>query len=217
MYCSNCGKEIQEGQKFCPNCGAPAGNSFRSAFQQAKDSAKEGMENVGDKARDAFEQAKTTASDVGSQIDSAVDQIRKDFSGNTGPALTADRSLAAYILLSIITCGIYGYYFIYSVAKDVNIACADDGEETAGLGMFILLSIVTCGFYSIYWMYKLGNRLTANAPRYGMSFQENGSTIVLWKVFGLLICCIGTYIGDYILIKNTNAICDAYNKQHGLY
>lgn len=220
MFCSNCGKEIKEGQKFCSNCGAAVNGSVRSAFEQVRDSAKEGFENAGDKARDAFEQAKTAAAGVGSQVDSAIDQVRQDFSGGPVPGpgvpLVTDRSLAAYILLSIITCGIYGYYFIYAVARDVNVACADDGEETAGLGMYLLLSILTCGFYNLYWMYKLGNRLSSNAPRYGLSFQENGSSILLWKIFGALICGVGSFIGDYILIKNTNAICNAYNRQHGM-
>ena len=32
-----------------------------------------------------------------------------------------DRSLLKYILLSIITCGIYSWIFLYELAKDVNI------------------------------------------------------------------------------------------------
>ena len=40
--------------------------------------------------------------------------------------LQDDRSLAIYILLSIVTCGIYSYYFIYKMAHDVNIACEGD-------------------------------------------------------------------------------------------
>ena len=37
-----------------------------------------------------------------------------------GQPLKTDRSLVSYILLSIITCGIYSYYFIYKMAYDVN-------------------------------------------------------------------------------------------------
>ncbi len=35
MYCSNCGKEIQEGIKFCPECGSPTGFAH-SAQEEAK-------------------------------------------------------------------------------------------------------------------------------------------------------------------------------------
>ena len=81
---------------------------------------------------------------------------------------------------------------------------------------FIVLSFVTCGIYSYYWYYKIGNRLSNNAPRYGLNFQENGTTVLLWCVFGMLICGIGPFIAMHILIKNTNMICNAYNRSHGL-
>jgi hypothetical protein len=83
------------------------------------------------------------------------------------------------ILLSLITCGIYGYYFIYKLAEEVNIACEGDGEQTSGLVAFILLSFITCGIYAYYWYYKLGNRLAANAVRYNLNFQENGTTVLM--------------------------------------
>lgn len=130
--------------------------------------------------------------------------------------LKADRSLVAFILLSIITCGIYELYFIYALARDVNAACAGDGQSTAGLVKLILLSFITCGIYGWYWYYALGNRLAANAPRYGLNFQENGTTVLLWMLLGSLLCGLGVFVGWHILIKNTNALCGAYNYQHGI-
>ena len=133
-----------------------------------------------------------------------------------GEKLKDDRGLASYILLSNITCGIYGYYFIYKMAHDVNIACDGDGENTSGLVAFILLSMITCGIYAWYWYYKLGNRLANNAGRYGLVIQENGTTVLMWCIFGTLICGIGPFIAMHILIKNSNMICNAYNRAHGL-
>lgn len=122
-----------------------------------------------------------------------------------------DRSLGTYILLSLVTCGIYSWIFLYELAKDVNVLCQGDGEETAGLVKLILLSLVTCGIYAWVWYYKLGNRLCANAPRYGLTFQENGTTILLWQLFGILLCGIGPFIAWNIIIKNTNALAMQYN------
>lgn len=127
-----------------------------------------------------------------------------------GP-LQTDRSLGMYILLTIVTCGIYGYYFIYKMAKDVNTACEGDGKSTSGLAAFILLSIVTCGIYAWVWYYNLGNRLQSNAPRYGLNFTENGTSVLMWLIFGSLLCGIGQFIAMNILIKNSNALCAAYN------
>ena len=80
----------------------------------------------------------------------------------------------------------------------------------------ILLSLVTCGIYSFYWYYCLGNRLAKNAPRYGMSFQENGTTVLLWMVIGSLLCGLGSWVANYIIIKNCNQLCAVYNRAHGI-
>ncbi|MDE6830175.1 MAG: DUF4234 domain-containing protein, partial [Lachnospiraceae bacterium] len=151
-----------------------------------------------------------------------VREVRQTFNGNNGgmpggrERLTDNRGLLSYILLSIITCGIYSYYFLYKMAHDVNIACEGDGEQTAGLVAFILLSFVTCGIYAWIWYYQLGNRLASNANRYGMTFQENGTTVLMWLLFGSLLCGIGPFIAMNILIKNSNRICNAYNRQYNL-
>lgn len=201
MYCKNCGKPIPDNTKFCPYCGT----QFSSA------------ESFSKAANDMFN---STEKELGS----AINEVRQSFNGSNpnsgqgyynGEKLKDDRGLISYILLNLITCGIYGYYFLYKMAHDVNIACEGDGQSTAGLVQFIVLSFITCGIYSWYWYYKLGNRLAANAPKYGMNFQENGTTVLLWLLFGLLLCGIGPFIAMYILIKNSNMICNAYNRAHG--
>ncbi len=125
--------------------------------------------------------------------------------------LDQNRSLVKYILLSFVTCGIYHWIFVYYLANDVNTMCQGDGETTAGLLKYILLTLVTCGIYAIIWQYSLGNRLSKNAPRYGLTFQENGTTVLMWQLFGLLICGIGPFIAINIIIKNTNALAIKYN------
>lgn len=126
-----------------------------------------------------------------------------------------DRSLVMYILLSIVTCGIYSYYFLYSMAQDANVVCANDGRKTAGLVTFILLSAVTCGIYAWVWYYNLGNRLAENAPKYGLNFSENGTTVLMWFIFGAFLCGIGPFIAMNILINNMNRLAHAYNEGLG--
>ena len=235
MFCSNCGRELKDGVKFCPSCGAPVGTAqkLREAASQAIDSAEKEVGSAIDEVQDTLrgeDRRASYAQENGAQpagggagnngsVPAAAQPGGSYYSGNAGQTIVRlkdDRGILSYILLNIITCGIYGYYFIYKMARDVNIACDGDGENTAGIGMFILLSIVTCGFYAYYWYYKLGNRLNANAGRYGLNFQENGTTVLLWCVIGLLLCGIGPFIAMYILIKNSNLICGAYNRKNGL-
>ena len=130
--------------------------------------------------------------------------------------IQTDRSLVMYILLTIVTCGLYGYYFIYKMAEDVNEVCKADGKKTGGLIAYILLSFVTCGLYSLYWMYSIGNRLQANAPTYGIQVQESGTTILVWYLVGSLLCGIGPFVAMHFLIKSMNTVAMAYNKTYGL-
>lgn len=74
---------------------------------------------------------------------------------------------------------------------------------------------VTCGIYAWFWYYNLGNRLASNGPRYGLMIQENGTTVLLWLIFGSFLCGIGSFVAMHILVKNSNMICNAYNRTHG--
>lgn len=130
--------------------------------------------------------------------------------------IQTDRNIIMYILLTIVTCGIYGYYFIYKLAQDVNEMCKEDGQKTQGLVMFIILSYVTCGLYAYYWYYQIANRLQANAPNYGITVTENGTTVLVWCLVGLVVCGIGQFVAMHIIIKNTNAMAIAYNQKYGL-
>lgn len=77
----------------------------------------------------------------------------------------------------------------------------------------IKISFITCGIYSYVWYYNLGNRLAENAPRYNLSFSENGTSILMWILFGSLLCGIGPFIAINIIIKNTNALAFPYNQK----
>lgn len=188
------------------------------------------MNSMSDVFKDCADAVQGAAKDVASDVNSKTEEYRSkntsysSYNQNSGyqgqsypnaTPLKTDRGLLGYILLTFITCGIYSYYFIYSVARDVNVACEGDGKSTGGLLKFMILSIITCGIYGWVWQYSLGNRLAANAPRYGMNFQENGTTVLLWDLFGLFLCGIGPFIAMNIIIKNTNSICMAYNRSKG--
>lgn len=196
MFCPNCGANIPEGSKFCSNCGY--------AVEGEAPSGTYGAPVPPDSTYDSSYDS-TYGTSYGPTYGSTV-----------GEPMSTDRDLAMYILLSIVTCGIYSYYYIYQLAKDVNTICYEDGEETPGLAAFILLSLVTCGIYGYYWTYKIAARIKANGPRLGVQIQEGGSDVLLWMVLGYFTCSITYYIGMNIIIKNMNALCRAYNRVNGL-
>ncbi|MCC8104020.1 MAG: DUF4234 domain-containing protein [Clostridiales bacterium] len=130
--------------------------------------------------------------------------------------LKQDRSLVLYIVFAILTCGIYSLYFIHSVAADLNVICREDGGTTKGLLGYIGLSIVSCGVYSSYWGASLVDRMAFNAPRYGVTVEESGTTYILWNFPGVLLCFVGPFIALHIIIKNMNKLARAYNEKYHL-
>lgn len=145
-------------------------------------------------------------------------QTPPDFSsyGNSAPAgspllvpVQTDRSLLTYILLGIITFGIYALYFNWKLLVDCE--RVNGRQDTTNPVLYIVLSCVTCGIYNLYCMYRAGDLLQNAAPRYGMMVKEGGMTVLLWMLVGFLLCGIGPFIAMNILIKNCNAIGAAYN------
>lgn len=120
------------------------------------------------------------------------------------------RNYVLTIIFLMITLGLYGLYWIYKIAKDVNTICEGDGKKTRGLLLVFLLSLVTLGIYGYVWYFMLGDRLQENAPRYGLSFKEGGGTILLWALLGSFFI-VGPFISLYFITKNINALALAYN------
>ncbi len=231
MFCPHCGTNLPDGSKFCSNCGNPVNLGANADFGASDGNAKQAQ---------PFAQASYEAQDGGPvppsggyvppyeqyQDSAAGSYAYQDPAANTAPtpsgftptgALQTDRDIVVFILLSIITCGIYSYWFIYKMAQDANVICQGDGEETPGLAIYILLSIITCGIYADYWMYKLANRLKDNGPRYGIGIQEGGSDVLLWIILGLVTCGICWFIAMHILIQNMNTLSAAYNRANGYF
>jgi len=208
MFCENCGTQMEDGAKFCPNCGAPV------ASTSANNSTSSDSEIKG------FVLNESAPAPGANQTYNNYNNNYQNTGYNAGPQafmpLRTDRSLLIFILLTLVTCGIYLYVFMYFMIKDINTACAGDGDDTPGLLVYILLSLVTCGIYSYVWLYKVGERLARNCQRYGYTVTENGTTVLLWFIFGMWLCGIGPFIGWNILINNTNMVCMGYNREHGI-
>ena len=120
------------------------------------------------------------------------------------------RNFWMYLLLNIVTCGFYSWYFFYTTTRDINTMVGDDGRNTEPTTV-LLFTLVTCGFYSYYWYYDQGNRIKALPDRNNIPCNENGTSYLMWILLGTLICGIGSYIGIYLFIKNLNELISAYN------
>ena len=98
--------------------------------------------------------------------------------------MVQNRNIALCIILSIVTCGIYGIYWFICLTNDANTVSKTDG--TSG-GVAFLLTLITCGIYGLYWMYKQGEKLDSAKEQRGMSSGSSGIIYLLLGVFGLSI------------------------------
>ncbi len=115
--------------------------------------------------------------------------------------MVQERNLALYIILTIVTGGIFGLYWVYTLNEDTN-ALTMEEKPTSG-GIVILLGIVTCGIYMIYWSYKQGERLDRLAEARGLG---KGDRPILY----LLLTLFGFGIVAYALMQDTlNKLCAA--------
>ena len=104
------------------------------------------------------------------------------------------RNIGLCIVLTIVTIGIYGLYWLYCIVEDVN-TLLEAPNATSG-GMVVLLSIVTFSIYMMYWMYITGQAL----DNYIVTKEngQNGSRNVLY----LVLAIVGLGIVDWALIQN---------------
>ena len=195
MFCRECGKEVQEGWIRCPYCGTLIGNKklIKKNAEESKETKK--YINRQDKMNGKSQQV------VNNSMSVKGNKSRIEY-----------RRFWKYLLLSIVTCGIYGIYFLYGYVKDINRLCEGDGRESKNYIVVLLLSVITCGIYGIYWWYVQGERLYNIAPRYNVNVREKGSGILLWEILGCTIVPgIGMMVVTYIMVDNMNILAKAYN------
>ena len=103
-----------------------------------------------------------------------------------------ERNIAVSILLSILTCGIYGIYWFITLTDDT--AKANDDPDFTGVKAFIF-TLLTCGIYGIYWNYKIGKEIYGANEKAGISSNDNSVLYLILSIFGLSIV-------TYCLVQN---------------
>ncbi len=95
-----------------------------------------------------------------------------------------ERSIPVCIILSLVTCGIYMYYWLYQISNDIRV---QKNETSGSPAMDVLLTIVTCGIYGIYLMYKWGKDIADIYEADGRPREDNA---VLYMILSLFVTMI---------------------------
>lgn len=122
-----------------------------------------------------------------------------------------ERGMVSYVILSVLTLGIYHIVFWTKLSKDVNALCEGDGKKTMKYVFCWLLNIVTLGIFGFVWKYKLAKRLQNNAARYDLRISESGALVVVLSIVFAFFP-----VAQAVLVKNFNALAKAYNDYNGL-
>ncbi len=133
---------------------------------------------------------------------------------NNAPVLQLQtkRGLVKFILLSLITCGIYALVFYSKVSTDINlIASRHDGKKTMHYCLLLfIVAPITLGIAGIVWYHRISNRIGNELTRRGIGYDFGASSYWLWNVLGSLIG-IGPFIYLHKLCKAMNLLSADYN------
>lgn len=116
------------------------------------------------------------------------------------------RTMLKYIMLNILTLGIYGVLVSNQMQKEASFLCKGDRQ---GTGYNYLTALVASkvvpglgGIYYNYMWYQQANRLQLNAGRYGLRVKESGTDIFLMRTalnIALLPLTIIAYVASLLI------------------
>lgn len=112
------------------------------------------------------------------------------------------RSIPTCIILTLVTCGIYGIYWFIVMTDDANYISGDQNASSGG--MAFLLTIITCGLYYFYWLYKQGEKIVRAKQMRGI--PADSSTPVLYLVLAF-VPSVGSIIAYCLMQNELNKFC----------
>ena len=136
MYCKVCGEPLNENQAICLKCGVEVGKGKGFCYNCGNPVHEEAVfcVNCGVSLKTENRQPATNSNLFG----------------------IAPKDLVKAIILSLVTCGIYGIIWFVSLTNEMNKASGRVNDTNGGTAF--LLTLVTCGIYGYFWAYKLGEK-----------------------------------------------------------
>lgn len=175
-FCSNCGKELNQGAIFCSNCG------LRIEVEEASVN-----QNTNSNMNSGVNQNMNSGTNNGTNTNNGSTTINNYYNtnNNTNTMFLTKRDIATAIILSFVTCGIYGIFWFVNIVDDTN-KVAERATDPSG-GLVVLYTLLTCGIYGIYWNYKNGQKLYEAGKKYNKDIQDNSVLYLVLSLFGLQI------------------------------
>ena len=215
--CTNCQWQCEDNDVYCPNCG---GNQFYLMQDYSDEVNQQYNYFYGENDNNQFEQNNNVESGLNLNEDNNFDYQQNNeayqqdtyFNGNI-PALklNTSRGMIKFVLLSLITFGIYGMVTYSSISGEINIVASRyDGRRTNHFLALFFLAGVTLGIYPFVWWHGISERIGIELKRRNINYEFGAKDFWLWNVLGMLIV-IGPFMYIHKLLKAMNYINENYN------
>ncbi len=126
--------------------------------------------------------------------------------------VATNRGLVKFVLLGIITFGIYPLVVMSEISSTINIVATQyDGKRTMHYcALFFLIGPITLGIADLIWNNNICGRIGRELNRRGIRYGFSALDFWLWGIIGALII-VGPFIYKYKMFKAMNLICRDYN------
>lgn len=89
------------------------------------------------------------------------------------------------LVLSFLTCGIYGLYWLYQICEAIGQIRGDNKNDFFKL---FCLTIITCGIYGVYWYYQAQKVIYNYELKIGVpGTTDNGIIVVILAFFAQIL------------------------------
>lgn len=182
MFCTKCGTPNENNSKFCCGCGEPLAQQSEPVNNNPAPGETTPVADYQQQNNYGYQQ----------QQNYGYQQPNSTYNAPYKAPITG-KNIAKCIVLTIVTCGIYGIIWFINLVDDLNTA-AQTPEDSSGVSVF-LLGLVTCGIYYFIWFYKAGEKVNKVKSLSGQYASDSAILYLLLAVFGLSIV-------NYVLIQS---------------
>ena len=133
---------------------------------------------------------------------------------NTAPVITfrTNRGMVKFVLLSLITFGIYGIVCLSNISSEINIIARKDGKTTTHFClMYFVFSWLTLGIAPLVWYTRISDRIGTELCRRNIAYSFGAGTFWGWCILGSLLFGIGPFVYTHKLMKAMNLLAADYN------
>ncbi len=91
------------------------------------------------------------------------------------------RSVVSVLLLSLLTCGLYYIYWVYTTSRDIQAYLREPDIPPV---VELLLTFFTAGLYLFYWDWKTAQQIARMQAGLGLPVRDNSLLFLVFDVLG---------------------------------